>query len=119
LANFIALLMLYGHILEFIEAWIRLLGVLLSALAGLIIMDYYVVGPKLKRAGQTAVDEAVNWPGVITIIVAVILAHYVLEPYLRIEVLGSLLCVAALYPLLRLVIMRPSADGPTRTEEAG
>jgi cytosine permease len=119
LANIIALLMLYGHILEFIEAWIRLLGVLLSALAGLIIMDYYVVGPKLKRAGQTAVDEVVNWSGVTTIIVAVILAHFVLRPYLRIEVLGSLLCVAALYPLLRLVIMRPSADGPTRTEEAG
>ncbi len=117
LANLIALLMLYGHILEFIEAWIRLLGVLLSALAGLIIMDYYVVRPKLKRAGQVAVDEAVNWSGVITIIVAVILAHYVLQPYLRIEVLGSLLCVATLYPLLRLVIMRPSAAGERRTEE--
>jgi len=118
LANIIALLMLYGHILEFIEAWIRLLGVLLSALAGVIIMDYYVVGPRLKRAGQVALDEAVNWSGVITIIVAVLLAHYVLQPYLRIEVLGSLICVATLYPLLRLVIMRPSSVGQAGTEEA-
>jgi cytosine permease len=108
LANIIALLMLYGHILEFVEAWIQLLGVLLSALAGTIIMDYYIVRPKLNRAGLTQIDEAVNWSGVVTIIAAVILAHYVLQPYLRIEVLGSLLCVAALYPLLRLVILRPS-----------
>ena len=54
------------------------------------------------------VDEVVNWSGVITIIVAVILAHYVLQSFLRVEVLGSLLCVATLYPLLRLVLMRPS-----------
>ena len=81
-------------------------------------MDYYVVGPKLKRAGQLAVDESVNWSGVITIIVAVLLAHYVLQPYLRIEVLGSLLCVATLYPLLRLAIMRPSSAGQSGTEEA-
>ena len=108
LANIIALSMLYGHILEFIEAWIQLLGVLLSALAGVIIMDYYVVGPRLERAGQMVVDEVVNWSGVITIIVAVILAHYVLQSFLRVEVLGSLLCVATLYPLLRLVLMRPS-----------
>ena len=111
LANVIALLMLYGHILEFVEAWIQLLGVLLSALAGTIIMDYYVVGPRLKHLGHTRVDEVVNWSGVVTIIVAVILAHYVLQPYLRIEVLGSLLCVAALYPLLRLVILRPPLAG--------
>ena len=111
MANVIALLMLYGHILEFVEAWIQLLGVLLSALAGTIIMDYYVVGPKLKRAGRGGVDEIVNWSGVVTIIAAVMLAHYVLQPYLRIEVLGSLLCVATLYPLLRLVIMRPAITG--------
>ena len=111
IANVIALLMLYGHILEFVEAWIQLLGVLLSALAGTIIMDYYVVGPKLKRAGRGGVDEIVNWSGVVTIIAAVMLAHYVLQPYLRIEVLGSLLCVATLYPLLRLVIMRPAITG--------
>lgn len=108
LANIIALLMLYGYILEFVEAWIQLLGVLLSALAGTIIMDYYIVGPKLMRAGFTQLDEVVNWSGVVTIIAAVILAHFVLQPYLRIEVFGSLLCVAALYPLLRLVILRPS-----------
>jgi len=119
IANIIALSMLYGNILEFIEAWIQLLGVLLSALAGVIIMDYYVVGPRLKRAGQTWGGEVVNWSGVITIIVAVILAHYVLQPYLRIEVMVSLLCVATLYPLLRLVVMRPSPAGEAGKEEAG
>ena len=116
LANIIALLMLYGHILEFVEAWIQLLGVLLSALAGTIIMDYYVVGPRLKRAGYAGVDEHVNWSGVTTIILAVILAHYVLQPYLRVGVLGSLICVATIYPLLRLVVMRPGNAGQRQAD---
>ena len=111
LANIIALVMLYGHILDFVESWIQLLGVLLSALGGTIIMDYYFVGPKLKRMQRAQVDEVVNWSGVVTIIVSVLLAHYVLQSYLRIEVLGSLLCVAILYPLLRLVILRPALVG--------
>ena len=65
LANIIALLMLYGHILEFVEAWIKLLGVLLSALAG----DHHH-GLLRRRAEAEArgdaggVDEIVNWSGV-------------------------------------------------------
>jgi cytosine permease len=107
LANVIALMMLYGHILEFVEIWIKLLGVLLSALAGIIIMDYYVVRPRLARANDLPGNEPVNWSGVTTIIVAVFCAHFLLKPYFRLEVLTSLLCVAIFYPLLRLTVLRP------------
>jgi cytosine permease len=107
LANVIALMMLYGHILEFVEIWIKLLGVLLSALAGIIIMDYYVVRPRLARANDLPGNEPVNWSGVTTIIVAVVCAHFLLKPYFRLEVLTSLLCVAIFYPLLRLTVLRP------------
>lgn len=112
LANIIALVMLYGEILHFVEEWIKLLGVLLSALAGTIIMDYYLVAPRLRAAGQDA-EASVNWAGVITIVAAVLLAHVLLRRYLPIEVLTSLGSVAILYPVLRLTVFRPAARATT------
>ena len=122
LANVIALVMLYGHILELVEAWIQLMGVLLSALASVIIMDYYFVGPRLATGnvvqegtgGEGLVreddGESVNWSGVIAIFTAVIVAHFVLRDYFRLEVLTSILCVVCVYPLLRLRLLRTSAQ---------
>ena len=105
LANVIGLALLYGQILEFVEQWIRLMGVLLAALAGTIIMDYYVVSKRV--ADDPAAPADVNWAGVISILVAVYLAHWLLAPFLRVEVLTSLACVALLYPALRLTLFRP------------
>jgi len=107
LANVIALVMLYGEILHFVEAWIRLLGVLLSALAATIILDYYLVSRRLKPAPTAA--EGVNWAGVSAILAAVYGAHWLFRPYQPIEVLSSLACVAVFYPALRLTIFRPAA----------
>lgn len=109
-ANAIALAMLYGHILEFVEAWIKLLGVLLSALAGIIIMDYYVVRPRLEQAGDQPASESVNWAGVATLVIAVSCAHVLLRPYFELEVVTSLACVGVFYPLLRQRVLRPSAQ---------
>jgi cytosine permease len=107
LANVIALGMLYGQILHFVEEWIKLLGVLLSALSAVIIMDYYVVAPRLGRRDETAV----NWAGVLSIVAAVLMTHLVLKAWMPVEVIGSLACVAVLYPLLRLTALRPAAEG--------
>jgi len=104
LANLIALAMLYGRILHFVEAWISLLGVLLAALAAVIIMDYYVASPRLRPARG---PETVNRAGVLSLIVAVLLAHFVLRRWMPVEVLGALACVVVLYPLLRLKLLRP------------
>ena len=106
LANVIALVMLYGEILHFVEEWIKLLGVLLSALAATIILDYYFVSKRLPPQGEEPVT--VNWAGVIAIISAVICAHWLLIPYQPIPVLSSLACVAVIYPLLRLTLFRPT-----------
>ena len=46
--------------------------------------------------------EDVNWSGVITIVVAVVMAHYVLRPYQPIEVFTSIAVTLLLYPTLRL-----------------
>jgi cytosine permease len=106
LANAIALAMLYGEILHFVEEWIRLLGVLLSALAATIIVDYYLVSPRV--AANTREPASINWAGVTSIIAAVFTAHWLLRPFQPIEVLTSLICVAVLYPALRLTIFRPA-----------
>jgi len=103
IANIIALLMLYGQLLELVEAWIRLMGVLLSSLSGVIIADYYLVKPVLeKRTGRPADIETVNWAGVVTIVVAVLAAHYLLRTLQPVEVLSSLAITLLLYPLLKL-----------------
>jgi len=118
LANVLALAMLYGHILELVEAWIKLLGVLLSALAGTIIMDYYIVRPRLGIANELLRNEPVNWSGVTTIFVAVICAHFLLKPYFQLEVLASLVCVGIFYPLLRLKVLHPGKALAARRKEA-
>jgi len=107
LANLLALGMLYGEILHFVEAWIKLLGVLLSALAATIILDYYFVSPRLPR--PQGEPETVNWAGLAAILAAVYGAHWLLKPFQPIEVLSSLALVAVIYPLLRLTVLRPQA----------
>jgi cytosine permease len=108
MANVIALLMLYGHILELVEAWIGLLGVLLSTLSGVILVDYFIVTPLLEKKLTSSVKvESINWAGVITILSSVILAHYVLTDIIVIEVITAGLIVIMLYPLLRLTVFSP------------
>ncbi len=104
LANVIALFMLYGHILELVEAWIKLMGVLLSSLATVVIVDYFFVARRLPRQ---RLAEDVNWAGVISIVSAVILAHWVLKHWMPVEVVTSIASVSVIYPLLRLGVFRP------------
>ncbi|MFQ5660754.1 MAG: purine-cytosine permease family protein [Gammaproteobacteria bacterium] len=107
LANVIALLMLYGHILEYVESWIRLLGVMLSAISGVIILDYYLLRPRLEKRGKAPAGQvSVNWAGVISVLLAVLLAHFLLKPYIRIEVLTSYAFVFLIYLPLRLFLAR-------------
>jgi cytosine permease len=110
IANIIALLMLYGHLLELVEAWIKLLGVLLSSLAGVIIADYYIAAPIVKRRLLADREsEQMNWAGLITIVVAVLSAHYLIKPYQPIEVFTSLSVTLLLYPALRLTLLSLAA----------
>ena len=108
MANVIALLMLYGHILELVEVWIGLLGVLLSTLSGIILVDFFIVTPLLEKKSHSSMNiESINWAGVITILSSVILAHYVLTDIIVIEVITAGLIVIMLYPLLRLTVFSP------------
>lgn len=103
IANIIALLMLYGHILELVEAWIKLLSVLLSALASVIIADFFIVRPRLEARGiDCSKPREVNWIGVASIALAVGSAHYLLKPYQPVEVLTSIVVTLVCYSALML-----------------
>ena len=107
LANVIGLVMLYGKILVLVNAWITILGVMTTALAMVMISDYFIVRPIL---GQSDISEhqedTVNWSGVISLIAATILAHYVLNKVQPVEFFTSAITVLILYPMLRLITKR-------------
>lgn len=107
LANVIGLVMLYGKILVLVNAWITILGVMTTALAMVMISDYFIVRPIL---GQSDISEhqedTVNWSGVISLIAATILAHYVLNKVQPVEFFTAAITVLILYPMLRLITKR-------------
>ena len=45
--------------------------------------------------------------GLVTLIAAYLLAHYALVPVIPVEIVSALLVSAALYPLLRIAVLRP------------
>ena len=65
------------------------------------------------RLGQHDIDahqpDNVNWAGVISVVVATVLAHYVLNQIITIEFFTSVATVAILYPVLRLYVLRGPA----------
>jgi len=107
LANIIGLVMLYGKILALVNSWITILGVITTALAMLMITDYFIVRPRLGKSDVAGIpDEPVNWSGVISVIAATILAHYVLNKYQPIEFFTSAITVLIVYPTLRIITRR-------------
>jgi cytosine permease len=107
-ANVIGLVMLYGKILELVNAWITILGVMTTALAMVMICDYFIVRPRLGQRDVSAHRaDMINWSGVISVVVATILAHYALNKYQPVEFFTSALTVLILYPTLRLLTNRP------------
>jgi len=110
LANVIGLLMLYGSILELIDSWVTVLGVLVTAFAGIIVADYYIVKTLLRKEAKAVPDEAenVNWAGVITLLASAFIAHYVLASVIPIQAITTLIISITLYPLLRTTVLKPT-----------
>lgn len=99
LANVLACLMLAGSILEWVNSFITILGVLTTCFSGIIIADYLIVAK--FDAGQSTPE--VNWAGVVTAGIGFVLAHYVLKTWIPIEFSTSLVASFVLYPVLRLL----------------
>ena len=108
-ANVIALLMLYGHILEYVEEWFTFLGVFVTCVVGVVLVDFFFVAPRLSNAVASE-PESVNIAGMTTVVVSTWLAHYGLDDVITVEFFTSLGGALLLYPLLRLTVFRPAVS---------
>jgi len=106
-ANIIGCIMLVGSILEWFNSFLTVLGVLTTCFAGIMISDYFIVKRTMRARGQaeTSVPD-INWAGIITLVVAFVLSHYVLNKYIHIEFFTSLPICIILYPILRLPTLK-------------
>jgi cytosine permease len=98
IANVVGLCLLYGRILELVNDYITLLGILTTAFAGLIIADFYIV--RRGTPANTEIPASVNWPGIITVILAPITSIYVLEGLVPFKFVSTLAVTLLLYPVL-------------------
>ena len=102
LANVVSAMFLIGSILDWFNAFITVLGVLMTCYAGIILADYFIVA----RRHPSAATPAVNWPGVATAVISFVLAHYVMNTLVPIEFFTSLIGALVLYPLLSRLVPR-------------
>ena len=104
--NVIGLVMVAGNILGLINSYLGILGVTTTALAGVIIADFFVV-----RRGRTAdADqvEAVNWAGVVSVVLAAGTGGILQQTNVTsLGFLVSLAMVLVMYPALRGSVLRP------------
>ncbi|CAM3143111.1 MULTISPECIES: purine-cytosine permease family protein [Pseudomonas] len=111
LSNVLACLMLVGSILDWVNGFITVLGVLTTGFAGIIIADYFWVAPRRLQAGVVEF----NWPGLITVVVGFVLARYGFKAWMPIEFVTSLLSSFLLYPLLSMLMSgKPVIDAQVR-----
>ena len=103
LANLIGCLLLVGAILDWVQSFLTILGIFTTCFVGVMLADYFIVKPRQRASGHGAAKTPqVNWSGVITVFVAFVLAHYVLNKNMPIEFFTSLPISVVLYPILRL-----------------
>ena len=110
LANALALLFLVGGILVWFNAFLVILGILTTSFASIMLADYFIARPLLKQQDIARYSaEAVNWAGVVTLILAYVLSRHVLKAVIPVEALVAILVSLVLYPLLRCRVLKPAA----------
>ncbi|MEH3077871.1 MAG: hypothetical protein PGN11_14580 [Quadrisphaera sp.] len=107
--NVIGLLMVAGDILGLIGSYLGILGVTTTALASVIIADYFIV--RRRRVADPGEAEAVNWAGVVSVVGASLLGGVLQET--GVTPLGfvvALVVVLVAYPVLRTTVLRPASS---------
>ena len=108
--NLIGLIFVAGDILGLVNSWLGILGVTSFALAGLIIADFFIV--RRGRVAGTGELEAVNWAGVVSVLVAAGTGGTLQQTGVTsLGFLVSLAMVLVLYPALRGSVLRPRQLG--------
>lgn len=116
LANLLSLALLGGELLSWFNAFLETLGILTTCFAAVIVADYFLVR---RQQGVATTLEAVNRAGMVTIVVAFMLAQYVFANVMPIKSITAIVTALVLYPLLRLFVLRPSAVAGVTAKEQG
>jgi cytosine permease len=108
LGNVIGILFVACDILGLVFRYLGILGVTTTAIAGVIIADFFIVRRR-QVAGQTRI-ESVNWAGVVSVGASSAAGATLAETGVtQLGFLVTLVVVLALYPVLRLFVLREGA----------
>jgi len=107
LGNAIGLVFVAGGILDLVFRYLGILGVTTTAIAGVIVADYFII--RGRQLADTSRIENVNWAGVVSVLTASISGAVLTETGVtQLGFLVSLVVVIVLYPILRRWVLRES-----------
>jgi len=108
LGNVIGLLFVAGDILDLVFRYLGILGVTTTAIAGVIIADFFIV--RRRRVADPSRIENVNWAGVVSVISSSVAGAVLTETGVtQLGFLVTLGLVVVLYPVLRIFFLREGA----------
>lgn len=111
IGNAIGLAMVAGDILGLINSYLGILGVTTTALAGVIIADFFIV--RRRRVAALCEAEPVNWAGVVSVVFAAATGGVLNETGVTyLGFLIALILVLIAYPVLRRWLLKPKAVAP-------
>jgi cytosine permease len=122
LGNVIGLLFVAGDILGLVYSYLGILGVTTTAIAGVIIADFFIV--RRRQVADLSRIETVNWAGVLSVLVSSITGAVLAETGVtQLGFVVTLVLVLVLYPVLRRFVLREGvgtapADGRGALVEA-
>jgi cytosine permease len=108
LGNVIGILFVAGDILGLVFRYLGILGVTTTAIAGVIIADFFIV--RRRQVADLSRIESVNWAGVVSVGASSAAGATLAETGVtQLGFLVTLVVVLVLYPVLRLFVLREGA----------
>jgi cytosine permease len=109
LANVIGMLFVAGDILDLVFSYLGILGVTTTAIAGVIIADFFIV--RRGQVADVARVETVNWAGVISVVTSALAGTVLAETGVtQLGFVVTLVLVLVLYPVLRKFVLREGVE---------
>jgi cytosine permease len=109
LSNAICLAMIAADVFGRLSGLLNVLGMVVMAFIALAIADFYIVA-RCRARDTSAEVEAVNWAGVVTLILASGIAYVLYRTgVFQYGFLASAVIAVAVYPPLRMTVLRPTA----------
>lgn len=115
IANLLSLALLGGELLSWFYVFLETLGILTTCFATVIVADYFIVR---RQQDASLAPETVNRAGIVTIVAAFISAEFVLPTLIPIKSVSAIVTALALYPLLRIFILRPTSVREVTAKES-